>query len=394
MENVISFIKNEKNINDSNIRNTNEKINYIVYQLEEIDNMIIELSKNIDTTYEIFSPNVSEKNNNVIEIEKLNLKKNELNIEKEALISFIDELEQKNNKINEALDEMKNIENQLVNNVHNTKKILEKEINKVKTDDSKNMTKMLEYQINKDNHYISDTLNKKLHLIENKFKLCENLIDIDINRAKIEMEKIKDEILSLVKKNNYETSYMNKFNNKMFHVKHNESNIKENYNKDNFLRDNNLNNILSDFINDYKNNSNCKIDYSYAGIEIFETNENCINVIRIIKESIDNATKYSNGNIVTINVVVDSLESEYTEENNNVDMHQINFTIENNNRYNIIIKISDNGDGFTIQDDNLLNENNLYGISLMRKRTKLLNGTFNIESTLGMGTTVTVVYQT
>lgn len=374
MENTNSFIKDEKIKNDDNIRIINDKINYIVYQIEEIDNMIIELSKDIDSTYGIFSPNSFDKDNNVVEIEKLNIKKSELEIEKQALEENINELNERKSKIEEALEEMKEIENQMVNNVNNTKYLINKEVEKVKDQNISYVIKMLEQQINKDSHYINETFNKRLNLIKNKFDLCENFIDLDSNRARIELDKLKEEIEILIKMNNSE----------MFHVKHLDSN-------DKYV---NINKSISDFIKEYKKNISYKIVYSYTGSEILEISDNCINIIRIIKEAIDNSIKYCNGSIINVNIVVDKMENNDDDSDNSVDMRQINFMVNNDNKYNIIVQISDNGDGFTLQEDSVLNANNLYGISLMRARSKLLNGTFNIESTLGMGTTVTIVYQT
>ena len=47
MESILAFIKGEKSKNEKSI---NEKINQNLYQIEEIENMVVELSKNIDTT--------------------------------------------------------------------------------------------------------------------------------------------------------------------------------------------------------------------------------------------------------------------------------------------------------------------------------------------------------
>lgn len=374
MENVIAFIKNEKIKNDNCIRDTNDKISSILYQIEEIDNMVIELSKNIDTTYEVFSPNAFDKDNNIIEIEKLNLKKNELEIKKQFLEQSLKELDMRKKEIETALEEMNDIEEQLVSNVHNTKYLIHKEVEKVKNENVINVIRLLEQQIKKDSHYVNENFNKRLHLIENKFDLCENFIDIDSNRARIELEKIKEEVNSLIKKNSVE----------MFHVKHFEQNGS--------LM--NINKTISEFLKEYKKGISFKIEYQYSGIEKIETNEKCINLIRIIKEAIENAVKFSNGNIININIMVDKLASEEDEESNHIDMRQINFTVNSENKYNVIIQVSDNGDGFTLQDESVLIANDLYGIALMKERVKLLNGTFNIESTLGMGTTVTIVYQT
>ena len=104
MESILAFIKGEKSKNEKSINEITEKINQNLYQIEEIENMVVELSKNIDTTYEIFSPNDFDKDNNVVEIEKLNLKKTELNIEIEALRDKLDNLEKQKSKIYSSLE--------------------------------------------------------------------------------------------------------------------------------------------------------------------------------------------------------------------------------------------------------------------------------------------------
>lgn len=376
MESVMSFIKSEKIKNDEDISKTNDKLNSCSYQIEEIDNMVIELSKSIDTTYEIFSPNAFDKDNNIIEIEKLNLKKSELKIEIESLNEKLNELEQTNNKIDESLEEMYDIENQLASNVKNTQYLISKEVNKTENIYHQEITNFLEMQIEKDNHYIKNSIMKKFDSLENKISLCENFIDMDSNRAKLELNKLKDEFANLEKKVNAE----------MFHVKHDE--------------ESGLYKSISDFIKEYQKLLDIKIDFKYSGIRVSDSTENIINIIRIVKETIDNANKHSNGTIVNVNIIVDKFESEINNSENesstnmnNSDIHQINFKINNETMYNVNIIVTDNGDGFTLQDDKVLNANNLFGISIMKYRSKILKGTLNIESSIGMGTTVKLIYQ-
>ena len=76
---------------------------------------------------------------------------------------------------------------------------------------------------------------------------------------------------------------------------------------------------------------------------------------------------------------------------NNNDMHQINFIIEDIKKSSVSIKISDNGNGFLKQEDNVLISNNMYGIYLMKKRAEYINAVFEIKSEEGMGTVVTIV---
>lgn len=388
MESILAFIKGEKSKNEKSINEITEKINQNLYQIEEIENMVVELSKNIDTTYEIFSPNDFDKDNNVVEIEKLNLKKTELNIEIEALRDKLDNLEKQKSKTDASLEEIYDIEKQLANNVKNTKYLIDKEVKKTEEKNIKKSTLILEQQINKDNHYISNIVKKDIEKVQNKIELCENLIDIDSNRAKLEITKIKEELLYIEKK----------VNAKMFHVKHSEDDSEKI----------GLYKNISDFIKEYQKKINMKISFNYSGLKILDSKCNVINVIRIIKEAIDNAESHSNGTIININIVIDKINVEendyYTDdistdsnqvesEINNGDLHQINFLVGDENRYNINIVITDNGDGFTMQDDNVLLSNNLNGISIMKYRTSLLNGMIIVDSSLGMGTTIKLVYQ-
>lgn len=388
MESILAFIKGEKSKNEKSINEITEKINQNLYQIEEIENMVVELSKNIDTTYEIFSPNDFDKDNNVVEIEKLNLKKTELNIEIEALRDKLDNLEKQKSKIDASLEEIYDIEKQLANNIKNTKYLINKEVKKTEEKNIKKSTLILEQQINKDNHYISNIVKKDIEKVHNKIELCENLIDMDSNRAKLEITKIKEELLYIEKK----------VNAKMFHVKHSEDDSEKI----------GLYKNISDFIKEYQKKINMKISFNYSGLKILDNKWNVINVIRIIKEAIDNAESHSNGTIININIVIDKINVEendyYTDdistdsnqvesEINNGDLHQINFLVGDENRYNINIVIADNGDGFTMQDDNVLLSNNLNGISIMKYRTSLLNGMIIVDSSLGMGTTVKLVYQ-
>lgn len=451
MESILAFIKGEKSKNEKDINEITEKVNQNLYQIEEIENMVVELSKNIDTTYEIFSPNDFDKDNNIVEIEKLNLKKTELNIEIESLRDKLEDLEKQKSKIDASLEEIYDIEKQLANNVKNTKYLINKEVKKTEEKNIKKSTLILEQQINKDSHYISNIVKKDIEKVQNKIELCENLIDMDSNRAKLEIAKIKEELSYIEKKANA----------KMFHVKH----LDDDSEKIGLYKN------ISDFIKEYQKKINMKISFNYSGLKILDSKCNVINVIRIIKEAIDNAESHSNGTIININIVIDkinveekdyyysdntstdskqvdsnqvdgiqidnilledisvgntenqskdmnSINIENIDENlknnsdndvvsnkvnninsnidseiNNGDLHQINFLVGDENRYNVNIVITDNGDGFTMQDDNVLLSNNLNGISIMKYRTSLLNGMIIVDSSLGMGTTVKLVYQ-
>lgn len=374
MDNIINFIKNEKDEIELKLNMLNETILRYKYNVEEIENSINNLTKNIDTTYEVFSPNSSERNYNLVEIEKLNLKKNEMLLEVDSIIDNQKKLSVKKEKLESVLKDITIVKKNIITNDENTKYILDKEILKNNDKHTDEITKLLEYQINQQNKFINRNIKNDIELLDNKINLCQNLIEIDSNRAKMELIKIKEEVENINKK----------VNSKMFHVKH----FSKTENKYSIYDE------IKEIINEYKKNSNFKFDFSFTGERINVSYKTIINLIRIIKESILNSIIHSNGNIININVVVDNFVNEENYEINNEDnndMHQINFIIEDVKATSICIKISDNGNGFVLQEDNVLISNNMYGIYLMKKRAGFINATLNIKSEEGMGTVVTIV---
>lgn len=402
MENVNSFIKSEKEKNDKLLSISKEKRDSYNYEIIEIEKMIEELSKNIDTTFEIFSPNSLDKDNNVVEIEKLKFKKNEIAEELMILEDNIEEYENKKIDIEKAIEDISDLEVQVSNNIKNTKYLISKEVSKVSDSCKSDAIKFMEYQAHKDGNN-TDQIDKKFSLISNKIKLCENFIDIDLNRAKLELFYLKEELDRIGKIKN----------SKMFHVKH-------------FISSNGLKESISNLINEYKTITDIKFEYSYSGENVKDTEEYLITVLRIVKECFDNSIKHSNCNIINIAIVVDKIENIDYSENNNikentyyeqkdykqmenkqmggiqideagnsfvVEMKQINFIVKDNSVYNITIKITDNGEGFTVQNSNIYIDNNMYGLSLNNYRAKLIEGKYYIESMPGMGTTNTLIYQ-
>ncbi|MBQ3543730.1 MAG: hypothetical protein IJA34_01885 [Lachnospiraceae bacterium] len=374
MDNIINYVKKEKDEIESKLNKLNETILRYKYNVEEIENSINNLTKNIDTTYEVFSPNSSERNYNLIEIEKLNLKKNEMLLEVDSIIDNQKRLLEKKEKVESVYKDILDVQKKIITNDENSKYILEKEISKNNEKYSDEVTKLLEYQINQQNNFINRNIKNDIELLDNKISLCQNLIDIDYNRAKMELIKLKEEIENINKK----------ISSKMFHVKH----FLENKN------DYSIYDEIKEIINECKKYTDFKFEFNYTGEKINVSYKTIINLIRIIKESIMNSIVHSKGNIINIIVVVDNFVNEYNKEDNikdNNDMHQINFVIEDIKTTSVSIKISDNGNGFLKQEDNVLISNNMYGIYLMKKRAEYINAALNIKSEEGMGTVVTIV---
>jgi|GEM_PF-5387203 len=77
---------------------------------------------------------------------------------------------------------------------------------------------------------------------------------------------------------------------------------------------------------------------------------------------------------------------------NTQNMHRINFEIKSERKYRVNVKISDNGKGFVLENDDALEKDEKYGIIIMKYRAKMMDGIFSIESNKGFGTEVTLVY--
>ena len=311
MDNLSSYIKNEKINNENSIVEISKKIGKCLYDIETIDKKIIECTKNIDTTYEIFSPNAFDKDYNVVEIEKLNLKKislqEEINNLNESKKMFIG----RQKKIDLAYDELEELNHQIIEEKHTYKEDLKKQKDKLNHYYFEEITDILECQINKDNNFIGSEIIRQLDIIENKLSLCENFVDMDINRAKLQLMKIGEEI----------SYFKKKLISKMFHVKHFE---------DNLYFD--LNNEIKSFVNQYKKNINARVEYKFHGKNISDNKNNIINIFRIIKEAVDNADNHSQCNVISIYVDVDEYDSV---SDNNTDITNIFFQNESDVGNNI-----------------------------------------------------------
>lgn len=90
-----------------------------------------------------------------------------------------------------------------------------------------------------------------------------------------------------------------------------------------------------------------------------ETNLVLVSIFRLIKESLDNIVKHADADRISISC--------------------------KNKGDSYIIHIRDNGHGF---DMNQELEGNHFGLSLMRERVRLLNGTIQIKSEIGKGTEI------
>jgi signal transduction histidine kinase len=131
-----------------------------------------------------------------------------------------------------------------------------------------------------------------------------------------------------------------------------------------FIEGNDFNILLSSLIENQKEYTNTKFKYLNDGMFEWTTIENIykINLYRIIQEAILNISKYANAK--------------------NCDV-----LIQRKDNYLLHLTISDNGDGFDMK----IKKNGI-GLSNMKERVHSLKGQFKIDSKIGEGTKIEIVF--
>src|SRR5574344_812121 len=171
MENIKLFINNQKDKINLEINEIKESISKNEYQIKEIENMIINLKKNIDTTYEVFSPYAMDKDSNISEIEKLNFNKNELKTEIEGLNTKLNDCLKSKVIIDEVYGEFNDLEKRLADSVNVTKQLVSDQGSRVTQKCNIETLKYLNYDNEKNNNYLKNIILKRLDSTLNKQSL-------------------------------------------------------------------------------------------------------------------------------------------------------------------------------------------------------------------------------
>lgn len=204
------------------------------------------------------------------------------------------------------------------------------------------MQEMEKQRISRDLH---DTTVQNLTHMVHKSELCMKYIDKDPTRAKLELESIHKGIKDII--NDMRTTIFN-------------------------LRPMSFDDLgfvgaIEHMMDVFQESTDMKLEYHIEG-DYHQINDILlISVIRIIQEASNNAIKYSKASNL-----------------------QIDCKIHN---HNILIMVKDNGIGIQSKgSENLvdLDGKNGFGISIMKERTKILKGSFDLLSEEKKGTTIYV----
>ncbi|HOJ77799.1 MAG TPA: sensor histidine kinase [Bacillota bacterium] len=119
------------------------------------------------------------------------------------------------------------------------------------------------------------------------------------------------------------------------------------------------------YIEELKVRENFNVQLEIHGEEQRLKNTYEVALFRLIQESLNNARKHAKANKIKVNI--------------------------NTTETDISVSISDDGKGFDLEK--VMNEavgKESFGLLSMKERIELLNGSLNIDSTIGVGTTITV----
>ena len=382
MNELESYLFNQKN----NLLEQRNKSIYSIDKLKneniQIDLNITELTKNLDTTFEVFSPNSIMSDYNVTEIDRLKkiYHKNEIDIR--TLENNQKKVDEELNEISIAIESYENLRNNID---LNDKKIKEKEIDENQRELSRLAVDISEREIKRIENRISQEVTQIIDSLIYKGELCKNIFDVDVNRSKIELLEIKEGLHTL----------QNKALDFMFHVKHS---VVEN----NFYFLQNIHNHIKKY-----NVASELITISGIGDDVIMPSYDIQNNLRILDEIINNSILHGRAKNINIDVSVvssidkneilsivnqmDDLNEDSLDKKNDINEKVIDYDLKesSSNLKHINVTVSDDGCGFDI---NNLNDNADLGLKKKKKRLELYLGEFKIKSSSEFGTIVSYSY--
>lgn len=302
--------------------------------LEEVKKHIAYFKEEVDEI-EIFTPKV----NYSYDVEK----KQSLMEERKALEEKILEDKEKITEIRKKEADYRNIVSWM-----KSIQVLEEKEQKFQMDSEKiHMLEIQEMERQRIARELHDSATQNLIALFNKVEFCSNLVDMDSIRCKLELQTVMNylkSIISDIRGTIYDLRPMS-------------------------LDDIGMDVTLNQFIDKAKAESNIKISLVDEAHVLSEKNMRAVlklTLFRIIQEGINNAIKHSKADHIEIRI----------SKNENI----------------VCVIIKDDGKGFLKEKLESINrkDNSGFGLSMMKERTYLLSGKFEIKSEPGKGTEVMV----
>lgn len=306
------------------------------YQISEIENKIKTIEDNFDFAYEAFSPISQKYEATQQEIEKLREEQENLKRNQQELKNQIDFLKRKKKEALAALQQLDFEENTNEERIKN----MEENYSRIFGIRLIERQEQERQRIARDLH---DTTVQNLTAMIHKLEFCQQIMDADSIRAKLEMQLMMKTIRESVD-DMRETIY------NLRPMSFDDIGFKE---------------TLVRAVERLRKNTDIKIDFSVQG-DIYPMSPAYeLTILRIIQEATNNSKKYSSAEKVEIRLIYE--------------------------KDRISLNIRDNGNGFDVQERKTEEQNSGFGISMMKERVYLLKGQIEIRSQKDEGTEIEVI---
>lgn len=325
-ESVVNYLKKRLEKIETDVKQNKQIFEKNRKEILEYKNRISDLEHKVDFAYEAFSPISIQQQVIHAETDHLKEEVEEKIKEKDRLKEEIEELQEEAEEIKELLSE----------DTQNS-------VEKVFFEDSITLVEQQELERQRIARELHDTTVQNLTALIHKIDFCSQILNSDPIRVQLELEIMCQIIRDSV--------------NGMREIIYNLRPMT--------FDDMGFNETLTQAITRMQKGFDTKIVLETEG-DSYPVNQVVqLTILRIIQEAINNCKKYANAKMIDITLV-------YKEE-----------TIE--------LVIMDDGIGFDTKRVTIKKEQNTgFGLSMMKERISLLNGTFEIESRLGFGTEIQV----
>lgn len=324
----LNYVLKEKNILTNRSNDTG-------IEMSKLEKDIEVLTSGIDVGQEVFSPFHKKSGDREEELKKLRLKKRDL---EETIQSLKKEMKHLNNEEFELkyyISELKMKQPDMTQEEHSPS-------------EENYGIKILEQQENERQRIAREIHDSTVQVLTNlvhKTELCMRVMDSDPIRAKLELEIINNTIRYTI--------------NDMRNIIHNLRPMA--------FDDFGLEIALQRIVNQIKGSTEIEIHLEIAGDKIDVSPVTALTLVRIIQEACNNSIKHSKAK----NIYIEFL-------------YMVDY---------IQLSVQDDGVGFQVEESPMESDNDEsgLGISIMKERTMLLSGEFNLSSEINKGTRVLVI---
>lgn len=303
-------------------------------KIVETKNKISDLEHEVDVAFEVFSPISIQQQIIKEEMYRLTEEVEEENSKKETLRNEIKKLQNEADEVKEFLSQGIEIQ---------TEHQVEKQIEVQSKLEGNRLIEQQELERQRIARELHDTTVQNLAALIHKIDFCSQILNSDIIRVRLELEIIKQTIkdsINGIREIIYNLRPMT-------------------------FDDMGIDETLKQVVEQLQKGFDTKIILETEGESYSVSQVIQLTIMRIIQEAVNNCKKYAKAEMIDIILTYKKNE--------------------------ISLVIMDDGVGF--DTDTLLmkkGENTGFGLSMMRERICLLNGTFEIESKLGFGTEIQI----